>query len=312
MDRVGTLILGKVFRFFLGILVTALSIGAGIFYGKSLQKQGITAENYVEKSRFDKYAVLRLLIIAGILIPGWTWLGKNTMIIERISTYSNQFAMISLRSLLGFIFALQWQISEDKTKLKRTGVILGIAFLVFLVVEGIILFPSFLFISGEVGKDGVVMQSTGSTCGPASLANILRVYGRKCDEKDVAIAMRTGMGGTTDTEGAAGAKLLGFPKAQPCMITFEEILREDLPLVVNVDFDGIPHDVGIIGVTSHTIFIADPAAGMVQYTHKEFQGIFKKRGIRLGSPAFPDSAGVRLSTFDPEKFRKFSLGPKTE
>jgi ABC-type bacteriocin/lantibiotic exporter with double-glycine peptidase domain len=130
------------------------------------------------------------------------------------------------------------------------------------------------------------------------------MYGKNISETDVAIALKTGMTGTTDQEAAIGAKLLGFPDAAPCRPTLAEMLAEDLPLIVTIECDGVMHDVGLVGAASHTVIIADPLVGLVHYTHADFQAVYQKRGVKLGRPVFSQENPVRLSTFKPELFQK--------
>lgn len=307
-----SLVSEKAFRFFIGLLVTVLSIFIGTWHGKKLRSQGITGENYYQRNQMTRMGLLRLFLVAGIAVGLFFFLDRCTMALHLLSPYFTQFSVVALRSLLCFLYAFQWRIWEDKTRLWRSGAIVLIAILVFVVVEGLILFPAHFLIGRQVHPSGVVIQSTNVTCCPTALTNIMRLYGVNIWEKDTVLAMKVGLTGTTDTEAAEGAKLLGFPYAEPIRPTLERMIAEDLPLIVSIDSSGDPHAVAVFGISSFSVVIADPHVGLVQYTHSDFKRIMLGNAIRIGAPSFSYKGKVSLSNFDEKKFQETSLAMEKE
>lgn len=301
------MILGKVIRFICGWLITAAGVGLGVWHGRRLLQQGITGENYYQKNKISPLFVVRIVFLAGIVIGGLIWLDKKFWIFEWLATYAGQFSVVTMRTLLFFLFSLQWIIWEDKTKLKRSIPILAIAIAVMIGIEIFVLWPAALLAGHEIAPDGTIIQSTRTTCAPSSLANILRLYGQPGYERDVALKMQIGMNGTSDEESVKGARLLGFPDAKTARATLEEIASADLPMMLTIESCGVAHEVGLVGLTPRIIVIADPYVGLVHYTWKDFRKVYQERGIALGAPSFKVDEPVKLSGFNAEKFRLRSL-----
>jgi len=301
------IIFKKVLRFLGGWLITGVSVYIGIWHGRRLKAQGYTGENYYEKNPITRAALVRMIVIPILIVCALVWLDKKFLIFAWLTTWSSQASLVILRSSLCFLFAFQWTIFEDKSRLKRTLPLSVVALLIMIGVEIFVLLPATLISTHEIAPDGTLIQSTRTTCAPTALANILRLYGQPGFEKDVTLKMGTGMNGTSDEEACRGAKLLGFPDAKPWRPTLEEIASADLPLLVTIESEGAPHEVGLVGITSNVVFILDPYVCLVQYTHKDFKKVFQNRGIWLGKPSFKVDEEIRLSNFDPEKFRRRSF-----
>ena len=289
-------------------MITFGGVAIGIWHGKRLLKQGITGENYYQKNPVSPYILVRALLLAGLIIGGLLLLDRKFWSFEWMATYANQFSVVTMRSLVFFLFAFQWIIWEDKTRLKRTIPILAIAVAVMIGIEIFVLMPAALLAGHEVSPDGTVIQSTRTTCAPTSLANILRLYEQPGFEKEVARKMQIGMNGTSDEEAVKGARLLGFPDAKTSRSKLEEIASDDLPMMLTIESCGVAHEVGLVGISSHVVVIADPYVGLVQYTWPDFKKIFQERGIALGKPSFKVDEPVKLSGFNAEKFKRRSLG----
>ncbi|MBI3039188.1 hypothetical protein HYY75_09100 [bacterium] len=299
----------KFLRLFFGFGFTLFSGVGGLLYGKRLVKMGITGENYYSQAPLTIKGLIRALALLGIIVGSALWLDKNYLFFSWFGGYGHQFSMVVLKSLIVFLFGTQWAMWEDKRKLKRSIPILVVSFLIMTGIELFTLWPSATITSKMLSDDGVIIQSTGSTCAPSSLANIIRFYGNKCDETEACLAMQTGMNGASDNEMVLGAKALGFPGAVPWRTTLEAIASEDLPLIISIKYFDVwdYHAVAIFGISSHVVTVADPMVGIVGYPRKSFHEIWRGKAVRLGPPSFPASLSMRLSTFEPEKFKKSSM-----
>lgn len=301
------IILEKLARFGVGILITIGAIGVGVWHGRRLKAQGITGENYFERNKIDKVVILRLVITLTVIVGGGIWLDRKFMFFSSFGPYAQETSLITLRSLILFLFAVQWQIWEDKTRLKRTLWLLALALMIGVAVEAFVLCPAALLVGHEVNKDGTVIQSTPTTCGAAAMANLLRLYGRPATEFECAVNMRIGMNGTTDAEAVTGARIFGFPDAAPWRPTLDQIASDDLPLMISIYSCGVKHFVVVAGITPTQVIILDPYVGIVQYLRKYFREMWDEEGVRFGLPSFPCSGPVRLTNFDVEAFQKTSF-----
>lgn len=312
MDSLTQLWVWKGLRFVIGWGVT---IGAGLFglwYGRRLQAAGTTL---ADLSRRESISWKRLaglsVLLGGTYLAARDWAGLETFL-KPISRFRVQFAMITLRSLLVFLGTTQWVIGSEDRRLRRTLVLVAISCLVMTGVELLTLWPMVSMLGNpELDRhSGVVLQSTGYSCAPCSLATVARLYGRVIPERDSALAMEAGMNGTSCDEMAGGARVLGFPEARPVTTTLEALATADLPVLISVEFGGVRnlHAVALIGLSSTTVYLADPLIGLCSLPHDRFRARWDGEAVLLGRPTFAATAPVTLSGFSPAAFKALSLG----
>lgn len=134
--------------------------------------------------------------------------------------------------------------------------------------------------------NGICIQSTDYTCGPAAAVTALRRLGLNGHEGQIAIASHSSAAigtppdmlcrGLRSLYGARGvdcdlryfAKLEELPTGQPVLAVIKYTLLED-------------HYVVILGITDEFVLAADPNRGRVAYTHKNFLERWRKLGIVL-------------------------------
>jgi len=110
-------------------------------------------------------------------------------------------------------------------------------------------------------KDGVVFQSFQSTCGPASLANLLRQFGLTVSERDVAKAARTRYTGTTGDELVTSIEKLGVKMyAHYFKVPLEKVELLGLPCVFSF---GEEHFVTYLSKRKHLYQCIDPSIGNI-------------------------------------------------
>lgn len=110
-------------------------------------------------------------------------------------------------------------------------------------------------------KNGVVFQSFQSTCGPASLANLLRQFGLTVSEKDVARAARTRYTGTTGDELVTSIEKLGVKMyAHYFKVPLEKVELLGLPCVFSF---GEEHFVTYLSKRKHLYQCIDPSIGNI-------------------------------------------------
>ncbi len=112
----------------------------------------------------------------------------------------------------------------------------------------------------ERTKDGFVIQSFQSSCGPSALANLFIIHGVKISEIDAARAARTRYTGTTGDELAIAAATLNKNYyAHYFKMTFEDIEKIELPCVLSFNEE---HFVTYLGKRKHLCEYIDPSIGI--------------------------------------------------
>jgi hypothetical protein len=141
--------------------------------------------------------------------------------------------------------------------------------------------------------NGICMQSTDYTCGPAAAVTALRHLGLRAGEGQIAIASHSSAAiGTPPDMLCRGlrslypadklecdlryfSKLEDLPGGQPILAVIKYTLLED-------------HYVVILGMTPEHVLVADPNRGRVAYTRKAFLERWRKLGIVLSRPSGVD------------------------
>ena len=102
------------------------------------------------------------------------------------------------------------------------------------------------------------LQSTSSTCGPASVSTILRRLGAETTERETARAAYTYAGGTEAWYLARYVRSKGFVPRFDFRKTFHQA---GLPAVVGVRFGNVGHFIAVLDVNGDQITFADPLRG---------------------------------------------------
>lgn len=113
---------------------------------------------------------------------------------------------------------------------------------------------------GEQWKDGVCLQSTFSTCGPASAATVLNELGVKVSEKELAVAAYTSVSGTENWYLARALRKRGFQTA----FYFSKTLDAPLPAIVGVrlkESGNSGHFIALLSRQGDRFVFGDPMEG---------------------------------------------------
>lgn len=300
------LIIEKVVRFLAGLLLTIFAGWAGARQARKLMAAGISFEAFQATNSFDR----RKLVSTGfalVLVGGWYALEQEYHFFKPIEGFVQQAGLVVLRSVLVFLFVMQWVLATDRARLKRALWAIIPSILIMTGVEFYGLWPMALQVNESlINRQGVVIQTTGFTCAPASLATVMRLYGKPMTEASASVFVGAGMGGSFDDEITRGAIAVGFPEAAPWTTTLDAIASEDMPLIISIRFHDAwdMHAVALIGLSSTTVTLADPMGGLRRIPREKFHEHWRGRGVRLGRPAFPFDPEIRLSMFRPEFLRR--------
>jgi hypothetical protein len=132
-----------------------------------------------------------------------------------------------------------------------------------------------------IDGDGVCLQTTDYTCGPAAAVTALRRIGIAAEESELAIWAHTGrMAGTQpDVLCRVIQERYGVPCRQVYFHDIDE-LRPRVPVVAVVKFALlIDHFVTVLEVTGTGVVVGDPLKGRVEMTPEEFARRWRHGGL---------------------------------
>lgn len=116
-------------------------------------------------------------------------------------------------------------------------------------------------LAGEC-RDGVCLQSTASTCGPASVASILRTFNVQETEKTLAREVLTSSGGTENWYLARALRRRGFHVGY--LVVDRPVIKLPYPAVAGVLLPGGGgHFISVLAETGTTYVLGDPMHGRV-------------------------------------------------
>jgi hypothetical protein len=136
--------------------------------------------------------------------------------------------------------------------------------------------------------DGVCLQSTASTCGPASAASILRLFNIEESERTLAREAYTSSGGTENWYLARALRRRGFPVDYEIME--QPVTRLPYPAVAGVRLPGgAGHFVAILGESGDAYVIGEPMRGRMSVPKARLRDAYDFTGFFMvvGKPGKP-------------------------
>ena len=131
----------------------------------------------------------------------------------------------------------------------------------------------------EKWEDGVCLQSTSSTCGPASIATILKHLGTNASEREIASYAHTSGSGTEAWYLARYVRKRGL---EPTFVFGENFIPDGkFPAVVGVKVSGYGHFIAVLEVSDKLVTFADPLSGRHTLPLEQFLVRFEFTGFHL-------------------------------
>ncbi len=131
----------------------------------------------------------------------------------------------------------------------------------------------------EKWEDGVCLQSTASTCGPASIATILKFLGTDASEREIANYARTSGSGT---EAWYLARYLRERGLEPKFVFGDGFIPDGkFPAVVGVKVSGYGHFIAVLEVSDSLVSFADPLSGGHSLPLQDFLVRYEFTGFHL-------------------------------
>ena len=125
----------------------------------------------------------------------------------------------------------------------------------------------------------ICLQSTGSTCGAASTATILRHLGGNVTEAELATEAHSYAGGTEAWYLARAARSRGFDAYFDFRTGFSP--EVGLPAVVGVELGAIGHFIAILGQQGDQFIVGDPLKGRELLSLEEMQQRYTFTGFHM-------------------------------
>lgn len=116
-------------------------------------------------------------------------------------------------------------------------------------------------------QDGVVIQSTASSCGPSSLTTIFNYYGRKDSEYNIAKHVYTSATSTENWYLARYAKSQGFT-AQ--FLVQSDLAKVPVPAIIGVKIGRMGHFISLLSHKDGVYEVADSLSGRATLSQREF------------------------------------------
>ncbi len=173
----------------------------------------------------------------------------------------------------------------------RIAVSLLMVFVVFLTSVWPFLAPAFnrdrlAGLTTRIDGDGICLQNTDYTCGPAAAVTALRRLGFKADEGKIAILAHTSCAGGTLPDVLAEVLQKNYAKdGLACEYrVFKSVseLRTNTPALAVVRFNIIlDHYVTVLSVSDDEVVVGDPLLGLNKLTPAEFGAKWRFVGVVL-------------------------------
>jgi predicted double-glycine peptidase len=263
----------------------AVSFWAGLAVGRSLLQRGVTADNLFKGQNAVSLLFLGLYILLVVLalnIPQMQFFPQSW----RANGLQVSWTFLRV-SFLGFC-GVAWAITRE-TAPRQVGAIALLSILgvgAFTAAERYVLAPIYKKLTNNLQSNGVFKQTSMTSCAPASLATVLRLWQiEAATEVSVAEAAETSRLGTTMPQLIQATRQFGLEAVQ-LSSTWEQMQRINRPGVVSVwlldEGRKLPHAMSVLGMNSEKIVLGDPASGkMLLYTREEFAEIYRNEYLPI-------------------------------
>jgi len=225
------------------------------------------------------------------------WFGRTHSQWERIAPFSwvcagrTKFAVVGLLALLILLPPLS-RVSQPRLRRLVYGFLA-----VFVWFNAVWPFLSpmlnrsyLLSLTTRLDQDGICLQSTDYTCGPAASVTALRRLNLPADEGELAVLAHTSSAVGTPPDILCSTLRSKYQHAGlRCQYRHFQSVSElrDAPLTIAVINYGplVDHYVTVLDVTDKNVTVGDPLEGKVQLTHADFAKKWRNLGITLSRPS---------------------------
>jgi len=227
---------------------------------------------------------LAVLVIFGVkrytvgleMVPPFSWFAAGRI----------RFAIALIAPVM--VFPLSARIPSGRTRLLCTVFVglLSFQYGVMPTVSPVLARREFLSLKTLVDAQGVCLQQTGYTCGPAAAITGLRALGLNAEEGELSIWARTCSATGTDPDTLAEVLQTHF-EAQGLQVdlrgfkSIDELAKAGVTLAVIKYSFWVDHFVTVLKVNGDQVVVGDPLSGRTIYTREDFAKVWRFTGIVL-------------------------------
>jgi predicted double-glycine peptidase len=284
------------------LLLGAWFFQVGMRLGRVLLRQGVTANDLFKGKAHFSFIFLGVyvgLLVLALNVPQWQLLPLEWRV------HGMRVSWTAMRILLlgfcGTAFVVSWRTAKTQVLAVVLIGLLGVGG--FSGAEAYVLAPIHASLGNNLQANGVYKQTSASSCAPAALATVLRLWGIDATESGVARLAGTSRLGTSMPQLIAAVRALNMDGLE-LSPSWEQMQRINRPGILGVWlFDGVrkaPHAVALLALDDDVAAIADPARGKIYYLNRtQFNQIWRQQYVPIFSPTdlllSPDQVAQQLA-----------------
>jgi len=251
-------------------LITALILGAALFIAGYRLAGRFTSRS----SRFALFVLFMLLCLPAISFVGYYThlLGEPLWYIQFRALPGSEILSATWGLLFGFLAGLRPQ-----SRILRSGVIWCLLLIFVPFAKPIVLPAAFTPIQNQ-WQDGICLQTTSSTCGPASLATIFAHFGLRRTEADIARRAFTCRSGTENWYLIRYARRQGL---QATVLVERDLSRLPTPAILGVRIGPYGHFITLLRNDAGIYTIGEPRFGRLELSAEEFHQRYSFNGFSI-------------------------------
>jgi predicted double-glycine peptidase len=280
-------------EFLFTLLLGALAFLVGLRLGRLLLQKGATANNLFKGK--TSVSLLALGLYVGLLLLALYVPQVQALPLEwRVSGMRVTWTLIRviLLGFCGIACVISWQTARLQVIAVLAIGLVGIGS--FTATEVHFLAPIYASLDNNLRPNGVFQQTSDSSCAPAALATVLRLWDIEATESEVARLANTSLLGTSMPQLIAAAQGFGMNGVElsPTWAQMQQINRPGvLATWLYYTESKAPHAIALLGMDQNSVTIADPAFGEIiqvrkrdfldRYWRNQYVPIFRANDDRL-------------------------------
>jgi predicted double-glycine peptidase len=319
----------------LTLLLGILAFSWGSRMGRLLLRKGATANNLFKGKTSVSLAFLGLyvgLLVLALYVPQLQVLPLEWRVSGMRITWT--LMRIILLGFCGLAFTVSWRTARLQVVAVAMLGFLGVGG--FTATEAHFLAPIYASLEDNLQPNGIFQQTSDSSCAPAALATVLRLWGVDATESSVARLAETSLLGTSMPQIIVAAQGFGMDGVE-LDTSWAQMRQINRPGVIATwlysdDRGRAPHAIALLGMNNESVIIGDPAYGKIyqigraefldRYWRNQYVPIFRPADVALTptqtaellvrsgvlSQKNPDSAALKAAL---QKFQTILRVPPT-
>lgn len=269
-------------------LLGGLAFWWGIRLGRVFLRRGATAHDLFRGNTPAALAFLGLyflVLVLALYVPQWHWLPLEWRVYGMHVTWTVM--RVVLLGVCGVAFVITWHTARLQVVAVVLLGLLGMGG--FTAAEAHFLAPIYPSLRDNLRPNGVYQQTSASSCAPAAMATVLRLWTIDAPESKVAKLAGTSLLGTSMPQLIVAARALGMDAVEFTGATWEQMQQVNRPAVLATWLFGsggrTPHAIALLSLSQDTATVADPAWGRIyEVPRQQFERIWRQEYVPLFRP----------------------------